>query len=1042
MSESIIQIEREWRLLLKEYQYVGELALTKEEVQEFGKLLGKEILYDHYLGAGAVLVTVATNCAYHEYDEQGFWLHFFGILNIEENNVLKQTIGERIESWLFENGFIQDIREGSFRFVGPILRQSGITKKYLQKFSEFMQQWGRTYTWHRLEDIDYETYKSLVPDEGASKYLLSFLRDKYGWEFTRDVARGMQQLTSGLVSPEDLAASKGYRPGFWEYFLKELGETRARKGVISKTNVPLPLLKFLVDLGDIALVFDHEYVKKRAYRIGSKTLDDPILPLHDMGLFKEKISIFIKTEEGAEIRREISGWDPKVTDYAIFSGDTGCYVSSPSRTLAGTCHVILPDNIQPPNELVIDHLGPVQIGSTKYRGWSIDVKSPSDLAFLPGGPPPQLGQEFPKLSWINTDGLRLGQSDLYEIFVGHPPKLRIENPQMIHESSLILTLNVNGRKEALRLPAIDGPILLNIDVPTPSRGEIGLELVGRNQKLSENPSLNERLYFCVIPDCSIDWPKGLFHYKDKPTVKLITCGEVSLNLFDCNRSNLDSNLWEIPERVDFVRGEINSGSVTVNVSKRIHRADLTRVSNPQDRLIERDELIDGIELIAKGYPGNTIRVALISSRGKVTRLADLGKSDISGSFHFNSKVFSDSIGAFPDPVGSFTVDYNGCPIASPTLFHDEKKIRSRFLSTFVDRSWYNSDFEPLSESLDRIVDVLNGQIDDFSLTICNVFPQGLAKWFRKLLVGLAIVENKRLDVDTVDNALKFYKSTDPDFFTAMTWFKNAGQFFDTAEDGGELLSVVDANHLKTQRKEFVLPDWVETKWSDLFAKVERRLSEYVELEDLLSEWRLHVIGDDNHSRLCDNYSGGEPLKAAWTFYWSADFNKAFKYAVRASDDHPKSPLKELALIVKGLAALRKCLFDGAESELPESAHSKLIPYLETTNYLSRLFRGLNVERLPLTMDGSIDTSYLPIRTEDMGLLSRDFLRPENPLRSQRSAQYGDWLMTLARYCHARLVSDKDSCHEAEKGLQDVIAKGDLRGGIIKKILEQKDYARL
>jgi hypothetical protein len=378
----------------------------------------------------------------------------------------------------------------------------------------------------------------------------------------------------------------------------------------------------------------------------------------------------------------------------------------------------------------------------------------------------------------------------------------------------------------------------------------------------------------------------------------------------------------------------------------------------------------------------------------------------------------------------------------PTLFHDEKKIRSRFLSTFVDRSWYNSDFEPLSESLDRIVDVLNGQIDDFSLTICNVFPQGLAKWFRKLLVGLAIVENKRLDVDTVDNALKFYKSTDPDFFTAMTWFKNAGQFFDTAEDGGELLSVVDANHLKTQRKEFVLPDWVETKWSDLFAKVERRLSEYVELEDLLSEWRLHVIGDDNHSRLCDNYSGGEPLKAAWTFYWSADFNKAFKYAVRASDDHPKSPLKELALIVKGLAALRKCLFDGAESELPESAHSKLIPYLETTNYLSRLFRGLNVERLPLTMDGSIDTSYLPIRTEDMGLLSRDFLRPENPLRSQRSAQYGDWLMTLARYCHARLVSDKDSCHEAEKGLQDVIAKGDLRGGIIKKILEQKDYARL
>lgn len=178
MSESLIHIEREWNQLLKEYQFVGVFALTKEEVLKYGKLLGKEISYGYYSGLGAVLVTVATNCAYHEYDDDGFWVHFWGILNIERNNVLERTLGEQIESWLFQKGFISTKREGPFRFVGPILRQSGITKKYLPKFAEFMMDWGKKSTWERLGDIDYEAYKRFIPDEGASKYLLNFLHDR------------------------------------------------------------------------------------------------------------------------------------------------------------------------------------------------------------------------------------------------------------------------------------------------------------------------------------------------------------------------------------------------------------------------------------------------------------------------------------------------------------------------------------------------------------------------------------------------------------------------------------------------------------------------------------------------------------------------------------------------------------------------------------------------------------------------------------------------------------------------------------------------
>ncbi|MBW1707854.1 MAG: hypothetical protein JRJ86_22295 [Deltaproteobacteria bacterium] len=145
MRKDIKEIEKIWASKIHDYEYVGELALTYDEYEHYSS-----IFCDKYIGLGngshlfywspykTVLVVLAVNCAYFEYDDCGFWVHFLSRIGLSGRNDLQENIGSIIENYLFAKQFLDKKRKGPFRYVGAILEQCGVTKRYLPRFAEFI----------------------------------------------------------------------------------------------------------------------------------------------------------------------------------------------------------------------------------------------------------------------------------------------------------------------------------------------------------------------------------------------------------------------------------------------------------------------------------------------------------------------------------------------------------------------------------------------------------------------------------------------------------------------------------------------------------------------------------------------------------------------------------------------------------------------------------------------------------------------------------------------------------------------------------------
>ena len=135
MRPDLEQKALEWQELLKSCEFIGEISLSQKELNSLSPFfwkyhadLSKEELY-------AILPVIAVNCAYYYYDDQGFWTHFCEILDVPSVGNFQQYLGDKIEQSLLKQGFIKKNREGAFRYVGLILEQCGITRRYIEKFA-------------------------------------------------------------------------------------------------------------------------------------------------------------------------------------------------------------------------------------------------------------------------------------------------------------------------------------------------------------------------------------------------------------------------------------------------------------------------------------------------------------------------------------------------------------------------------------------------------------------------------------------------------------------------------------------------------------------------------------------------------------------------------------------------------------------------------------------------------------------------------------------------------------------------------------------
>ena len=98
MLKDIKELESGWASKLVDCQYVGELALTKDEYEYYSSIFSDKCIVlenDSYLlyrlPYKTVLVVLAVNCAYFEYDDDGFWVHFLSRIGLADRNDLQET---------------------------------------------------------------------------------------------------------------------------------------------------------------------------------------------------------------------------------------------------------------------------------------------------------------------------------------------------------------------------------------------------------------------------------------------------------------------------------------------------------------------------------------------------------------------------------------------------------------------------------------------------------------------------------------------------------------------------------------------------------------------------------------------------------------------------------------------------------------------------------------------------------------------------------------------------------------------------------------
>jgi hypothetical protein len=116
-------------------------------------------------------------------------------------------------------------RPGGYRFVRPILNQAGISYRAMPAFARFLSRLrgssGLGFT--------HGDYQSCLPSV-TSSFARRFLVEGPGFDFTKDAARTLDRILTGLIPGDAIQTLPGYRIGFWTELLRHFEEPPDKGG--------------------------------------------------------------------------------------------------------------------------------------------------------------------------------------------------------------------------------------------------------------------------------------------------------------------------------------------------------------------------------------------------------------------------------------------------------------------------------------------------------------------------------------------------------------------------------------------------------------------------------------------------------------------------------------------------------------------------------------------------------------------------------------------------------------------------------------------
>jgi len=941
--EDLFNIEKDLSVQLDECHYAGDIVLTEEELLNLGQYL-KEFVLNHSPGrVRHTLLVFSVNIAFFYYDEQGFWQHFCSACGIDYDDCDTGAIGNIIEWTLEEKGLLYRKRRGPFRYVGAILEQTGITKRYIPVFARMIEEIEKDKSLSYILSLPYDKYAEHINGLYCSRYLKDYLLDESGREFFVQVGKVLGFLRDKLLDAGDISGIPGFHPGFWNEFFKYYNNILVPEKR-STCGYTLPKLMFDPERMQIYLYFSNDRYTVEDISIRGNIIREPDgtvrIILKNIRDFEQEYRGVYTDSRGNKQKWRIDGWNMPGDRQAVFHIRSG-YISNCKNVPVGRCYLITAEQDANNTFQITNYFGTICIQSELFSVYEI-FKAPKTETKR------KVSIEWKKSPDMYFEGSR------YALFFDSLPGLMVENSDLLADNSYIILFDDGKRLKRIRDYSTLSEIINETDGKPCYAGEIRVEALNRRHAAMFSTEL-QRLAFCVIPGADIELPHGIYSITEKVKFKSTS---PYIKFPGCRRIPGTRGEYETQPATKVIECVIDTLYEQIKFSHPINRISI--LIDGKDDITYLDHSLKENEhyITVEAPAGTELSFGLISDNKFFLLIKDITfNSSEEFTFRFGSIITALKENKLS--AGQFAVIMNGkvYPLGKGVIAYTQLMEDFRYIEKLHKNiSLINTIDEEMAGKIAGLYDIYHGRGTAGLPEEYGYDPvYSTYFWVSKVLDG---VPGVLMDREWINGIVS--ESENNKALLILKWVLNARKAVERC----------DTAKMKMLLQQYPEFDWIPSldRWEKCIEAQYSELIMYSSEDNIIREWKDEITGHRKcaHRSRISVTGNGRVLTAAWEQYLKRNFSNSIRLLEVMNDGQNTviRMLKKILVCVIYFRNLRiRPIFRTVSGEIQDSNLGTVINLYKN---LGLLLTGKEMGKVTPVPEKTID--ILPILTEDRELI--------------------------------------------------------------------------
>lgn len=886
-KEHLLVLARSWDERLKKCRYAGEIYLSQDDFQQLVRefracrlVLRENKLYD------TVVLVLAVNCAYHYYDDTGFWCHFIMYTGIDDTQLERQRIGKLIERKLVSLGLLETPRSGPFRFVGSILEQCGVSWMHIAPFGQIIKSLKDQLGWEALLAMSEVEFQLRLGGFICSRYLKKFLMEEAGWRFTMDVCYLTMLYARGALTVEELSEIPGYQPGFWPEFLTCF-ETDQRDEDSARKPILKPRLVFLIQERCVALQLPApDYVSGIKYPAVKSGWEYPLTRLIRGELWSEQYSGYV-LREGFYYGWQITGWIPDGKP-VLFDLKKGL-LERQSAIAPGEYILLACDDCDFPIDR-IRHLGDVSFpGVWNYSAYLVRL---DDTVSVPGYNLHVQAEQDITLKWIEPDKYLLQYVDTTfpDVFIGTLPEIYISDLSAIKENRTGVFCDIGSG--ILRLRSLEDLQRFRnmVQHMAPIVGRIWISDIARS---GQSRRVIDELVFIIFPSFIISFENRLYGCTEEPLVAIEGSSNCFLSLPDCRGADSSGRVVAIPWELSTIKGSVVCSEISVPINLTVYRASICFMDGMPVRYITISELKMQDQLEVTGYPDCDASIRI--SGNNPFSLSVICNHE--GRAVLNSEQLVGLANACDQPVCEVLVSCDGHVVSTEMFIINLDLLQQKICQgEGLDVSAFST--TNLTKIISLLSDIVARPGTGFELDIASLpsFSPAVDEWICTMFACTCVFDQSKILVE--GKRIDWIAKCREPVRSVLNCYRNRNS---SLGDMGDRVDVSCIPPIK--------------RWKKTIENITRGHPVRGGI-DILNEWSMDVYRGRGPCRSqIGRQVGGSALCRAWRSYLRKDYDRSSR--ILTNIGNCAAIVNDLKNLLQALLLLRQNRFSFAARELPQ-----------------------------------------------------------------------------------------------------------------------------